>query len=103
MSESRLDKMMSSFIPVPMCVINRQGKVITANDKIGEVFLYDGIKNADIFALTGIKVADLYESAEGDEHPLLARNNRIFKLVTQKVEDDEDSDLTILFTDVTGL
>ena len=104
MSESRLEKIISSYIPMPVCVINKHGKVVRASNKISEVFIYDGIMDADIFTLTGIKVAELYDAAEKDYHPLLKRNDKIFRLMLQKINnEDEDSDLTILFNDVTNL
>ena len=104
MSERELEKLISSYIPVPVCIINRQGKVVEASSRIGEVFLYDGIKDGDIFALTGVKTAELYDAAERNIHPLLKRNEKIFRLVLQKADpEDDDSNLTILFWDVTGL
>ena len=106
MSEGRLEKIISSYIPMPVCIINRLGKVVEANSRIGEVFLYDGIGGGDIFALTGIRAADLYDAAEKDQHPLLKRNDKIFRLMLQKGSDlksEEDGDLTIVFNDVTGL
>ncbi len=104
MSERQLEKFISTYIPLPVCIINRQGKILEAGSRIGEVFLYDGIKDGDIFALTGIKTAELYEAAEKNIHPLLKRNDKIFRLMLQKAEpDNEESNLTILFGDVTGL
>ena len=106
MSERRLEKIISSYIPMPVCIISRLGKVVEANSRIGEVFLYDGIGGGDIFALTGIRAADLYEAAEKDQHPLLKRNDKIFRLMLQKgsdVKGEDDGDLTIVFNDVTGL
>ena len=75
MSEGRLEKIISSYIPMPVCIINRLGKVVEANSRIGEVFLYDGIGGGDIFALTGIRAADLYDAAEKDQQPLLIRKD----------------------------
>lgn len=103
MSEQVAEKRIASIIPMPVCVINRQGKVIQANGKIGEVFLYDGIKDSDIFTLTGIKVSVLYDAAEHDSHPLLKRNDKIFRLLIQKAEDGEEDNLVIFFNDVTTL
>ncbi len=104
MSDQELEKLIPSYIPVPVCIINRQGKIVEASSRIGEVFLYDGIKDGDIFALTGMKTSELYEAAKRDTHPLLRRNDKIFRLVLQKADpEDEESNLTILFGDVTGL
>jgi len=106
MSDRRIEKIISAYLPMPACIINRQGKVVEASNRIGEVFLYDGIKDGDIFALTGMKAADLYEDAEKGQHPLLRRNDKIFRLLLQKVESrsgEENSKLTIIFQDVTVL
>lgn len=95
--------MTQTYVPMPFCVINSNGKVKEANKHIGEVFIYDGIIDADIFTLTGIKTADLYAAAENGTHPLLRRNDKIFRLMTYRMEETEDSDLGIIFTDVTSL
>lgn len=103
MTTMKLEDFMSSYIPLPICVINKKGRVISAGDKIGQVFLYDGIVDSDIFALTGIRASELYTAAEAESHPLLKRNGRIFKLICNKVSDEEDGNLAILFGDVTNL
>ena len=43
-------------VPLPICIINEQGKVIGASDQISQVFLYDDILDSDLFALTGVKL-----------------------------------------------
>ena len=58
------EKVISSYVPLPICMINQQGKVLSASDRINEVFIYDEIVDSDIFTLTGIKAVDLYEAAE---------------------------------------
>lgn len=103
MTITNFENIISSYIPMPVCMINSNGKITSANDKIGEVFIYDAIIDADIFALTGIKTADLYEAAKDNtRYLIIKRNDRIFKLICQTTSDDEDSHLTILFSDVTG-
>lgn len=103
MTAMKLEDFMSSYIPVPVCVINKRGKVVCAGEKIGEVFLYDDIVDADIFALTGIRVSELYDAAETESHPILKRNDKKFKLICHKVSQEEDSNLAILFSDVTNM
>ena len=103
MTTMKLEDFMSPYIPLPICVINKKGRVISAGDKIGQVFLYDGIVDSDIFALTGIRASELYAAAEAGSHPLLKRNGKIFKLMCNKVSDEEDGNLAILFGDVTNL
>lgn len=103
MSEKKKVINTNSCIPLPLCVINNQGKIIDANDHIGDVFIYDAIVDADIFTLTGIKTADLYAAAADDTHPLLKRNEKVFRLVAYLMGEEPDSDLGIIFNDVTGM
>ena len=103
MTTTNFENIISSCIPMPVCMINSNGKITSANDKIGEVFIYDAIIDADIFTLTGVKTADLYEAAKDHTRSIIIkRNDRIFKLMCQTTSDEEDSHLTILFSDVTG-
>ena len=37
MSERRLEKIISSYIPMPVCIINRLGKVVEATLKMGGI------------------------------------------------------------------
>lgn len=103
MTTTSIENIISSCIPMPVCVINSNGKITSANDKIGEVFIYDAIIDADIFALTGVKTSELYEAAKDkSRHLIIKRNDKVFKLICQTMTDEEDSNLTILFSDVTG-
>lgn len=88
--------------PFPMCVINDQGKVTVASPKIDEVFLYDDIKDSDIFALTGIKYKD-YEAAATAKSRSRSRETtgysgfRLARLRTA------DGYMAIYFHDITNL
>lgn len=99
------EKVISSYVPLPICIINRQGKVLSASDKINEVFIYDEIVDSDIFTLTGIKAAELYESVENEQYASIRRNEKIFKLIPKVIEKDngEEALLSVLFNDVTTL
>ena len=67
MNEKLFGELMSSYILQPVCVINRKGRIMFANSHMNEVFIYDGIEDADFFALTGIKTADLGGNAKCSE------------------------------------
>ena len=53
MSENKQEKILTTCVPIPICVINSQGKVVDANKYIGDVFIYDAIIDADILHLQG--------------------------------------------------
>ena len=101
MASLSYEKVISSYVPLPICVINKQGKVLSASNRINEVFIYDRIVDSDIFTLTGIKATDLYEIAISHEYPLIRRNEKIFKLIPQRIGSEEEALLSVLFSDVT--
>lgn len=89
-----------SNIPFPRLVIDRQGKVLSANQYMGEVFLYEGIVGADVFTLTGLKAQDLFAMAGSGTHPVISRNDKEFRVIAFHEVDDENN-LILLFQDVT--
>ncbi len=104
MAIREFEELISSALPLPACVVNRQGKVVEASGTIGDVFLYEAIQEQSIYVLIGVRVADLFAAAERGEHPVIRRNEKIFRLLLQKIkEDDGEEMLLILFDDVTSL
>ncbi len=87
-------------LPLPMCIIDSHGKISAASHRIGDVFLYDGILGADVFALTGIKHDQLLEAADSNEEMLIHRSEKSFRVISSKTEENDDQ-LTVYFVDVT--
>ncbi len=104
--DRKIEKLIAEYTPFPMCILNPQGKVTRASARIDEVFLYDGILDADIFVLTGIKYAEfqrITDPEEDRENPLtLQRNGKVFKLEASMLGDDEDAGLALYFHDITN-
>lgn len=102
MPEKKIEKLLSSYIPFPMCIINHEGKVVGASKQISEVFIYDKIKGADFFVLTGFSTVELEKTIDKAKYLLFERNDKRFRLLISKEEDVEDSDLLIFFYDITN-
>ena len=94
------NKQFNSNVPVPRIVIDRQGKVLNANENMGEVFLYEGIVGADVFTLTGIKAQELFDTVGNPQRPVISRNDKKFKVMAFH-ETGSEEELTIVFLDVT--
>lgn len=103
MLKGNIDNSILEYIPLPACFINGQGKITGASERINEVFIYDEILGSDIFVLTGIKLGELYDCLENEKHPLIKRNDRIFRLSVKKLTDQEEDGLAVFFSDVTNL
>lgn len=102
MTETRFEKILSSYIPLPMCIVNNKGKIVRSNSHIDEVFIYDGIEDADFFALTGIKIATLYEGEKEDKDFIIERNGKAFKLLINREGNEEEANLLVFFYDITN-
>jgi len=106
----RIERLLAYYSPLPMCIVNAQGKVTRASRKIAEVFKYDGIIDYDVFALTGIKMPEFVKAAEEDEPLYIQRNEKTFRIGCGFLgggteEDGEEghsnSSVILHFTDVT--
>lgn len=100
MSESMKDERIVNRIPVPMCVVDPNGKIKDFNGMINQVFIYDDIRDYDFFALTGIRIDDLIAAAQNDLAQTIERNDRIFRLQATLPE-DENGGIYVFFMDIT--
>ena len=97
-----VEKIITENTPLPVCVIDKDGKVTAASSRIEEVFVYDGIIDSKIYALTGIKAQTIREAAAEGRSLSLARNSRVFEVYANAAGDGEDSPMILTFVDVTG-
>ena len=106
----RIERLLAYYSPLPMCIVNAQGKVTRASKKIAEVFKYDGIVDYDVFALTGIKMPEFVEAAAKGTPLFIQRNDKTFRIGCDFLggndgeEEDASADASIIlhFTDITA-
>lgn len=94
--------MKKSFItqlPIPACVVGKDGNVVKSNSFIKNVFLYEDIVGSNFFALTGVR-RDVLMTANSEE-VIIEKNKRIFKLWTNE-NPKEDEDIAVLFDEATA-
>lgn len=101
MLKNEKEKALTELVPFPMCTVDAQGKVTGASSKISEVFIYDAIKDSDIFILTGVKYKDLLSLEERETPLLISRNDKVFKIIASPLSDEETPEMAVYFMDVT--
>ncbi len=84
MSTLKLNKKFIESIPMPMCIVDKKGKIVDFNAHIGEVFLYDDITGSDFFALTGVKLEDIIEESGEKGCKTIERSDKTFKVFTSE-------------------
>ena len=102
MYAGRIERLLAYYTPAPMCIVNLQGKVTRASQKIADVFKYDNIIDYDIFALTGIKIAEITEAAKEDKALDIERNDKIFKILCSFLGEEETASIMMYFQDITA-
>lgn len=80
MHVGRIEKLLALYTPLPLCIINSQGKVTRASKKMSEVFKYDGIIDYDIYQLTGIRHRDIVNAAKTNSSLYIERNDKSFRI-----------------------
>ena len=69
--------------------------------KIDEVFIYDGIEGADVYALIGLKYTEILEAAREQKTLTISRNQKIFKMMTSFIGEGELASIAVYFVDFT--
>lgn len=100
---SRVEKLLTAYVPFPMCIINEQGKVVKASKKIADVFKYDSIKDADIFALTSIKSSEFFAEDFNSKSFTIDKNEKKFNLQVQIIDFAVEKHVAVYFFDITKL
>lgn len=103
MDNSTFEKQLTQSVPLPMCVVDKNGKIVGANSKINEVFIYDEITGSDFFTLTGIKLEDLINMELNEEFPTIERNDKNFRLIVNSNNDSLAENTFVFFEDITSL
>lgn len=98
----RIEKLLCAYSPVPLCIISPQGKVSMTSPKIDEVFIYDGIEGADVYALIGLKYTEILEAAREQRTLTISRNQKIFKMMMSFIGEGELASIAVYFVDFTN-
>lgn len=102
MEYGQLSEIDSKNIPLPICIIDDKGKIIEKAARIGDVFLYDDIEGADIFALTGLDIEQFKRAAEEEVKLTFTGSEKTFEIAVS-FSDDTHKALLLYFVDITDL
>ena len=86
------------YIPIPVCLVDDKGKILSSNASISKIFLYDGINDASFFTLTGIRINELQEMSDKEESALIEKNDKKYRIYARKFENI----FYVYFADVTN-
>lgn len=94
-----MDNSYISSVPIPACVVDKDGIVTAANPLMKNVFVYEDIIGYNFFTLTGVRREQLMGA--NSEEIIVDRNNKVFKLwINEDAEVDED--IVVFFDEATA-
>ena len=94
-----MDNSYISSVPIPACVVDKDGIVTAANPLMKNVFVYEDIIGYNFFTLTGVRREQLMGA--NSEEIIVDRNNKVFKLwINEDAEADED--IVVFFDEATA-
>lgn len=102
MIDTAFEEKMTKYSPVPVVVVNSNGKVVRANELMSNVFIYDELTGYDFFQLTGLKNEDLKQIAATGESRLISRNDKDFRVFAARDSEEEDGNIFVYFYDITA-
>ena len=94
-----MDNSYISSIPIPACVVDKDGIVTAANPLMKNVFVYEDIIGYNFFTLTGVRREQLMGA--NSEEIIVDRNNKVFKLWINE-DAAEDQDIVVFFDEATA-
>ncbi|MDD6154216.1 MAG: DHH family phosphoesterase [Eubacteriales bacterium] len=101
MNNTQLEKRITEYSPLPSCIVSREGKILSANERISDVFIYGDIVGNDFFAMTGIRITDMVEALESHGSREIERNDKKFMLTGTLESEEDGGNLIVYFTDIT--
>lgn len=87
------------YSALPVCIIDDQGNITEASEKITEIFPYGKIQDMNIFTLTTYKYEDFVNGAETGEEFRLKRDDKIASLIPVPLP---DGFMAIYFSDISN-
>ena len=102
MIDTAFEEKMTKYSPVPVVVVNSNGKVVRANELMSNVFIYDELTGYDFFQLTGLKNEDLKQIAATGESRLISRNDKDFRVFAARDSEEKDGNIFVYFYDITA-
>ena len=100
-----VDKTMSYSIsnhPLPLCMIDSEGKFLWYNKKFSEIYKDADIANAGISRVTGLKASEFFTEDPVEKPVMVNYNGRTYKVVSSYLDEDKNNSAVLYWIDMTN-
>lgn len=100
-----VDKTMSYSVsnhPLPLCMIDSEGKFLWYNKKFSEIYKDADIANAGILRVTGLKASEFFTEDPVEKPVIVNCNGRTYKVVSSYLDEDKNNSAVLYWIDMTN-
>ncbi len=100
-----VDKTMSYSIsnhPLPLCMIDSDGRFLWYNKKFSEIYQDADIANAGIFRVTGLKASEFFTEDPVEKPVMVSHSGKTYKVVSSYLDEDKNNSAVLYWIDMTN-
>lgn len=100
-----VDKTMSYSIsnhPLPLCMIDSDGKFLWYNKKFSDIYKDADVVNAGIYRVTGLKASEFFTDDPVEKPVMVSSNGRAYKVVSSYLDEDKNNSAVLYWIDMTN-
>lgn len=100
-----VDKTMSYSVsnhPLPLCMIDSEGRFLWYNKKFSEIYQDADIANAGIYRVTGLKASEFFTDDPVEKPVMVSHNGKTYKVVSSYLDEDKNNSAVLYWVDMTN-
>ena len=100
-----VDKTMSYSVsnhPLPLCMIDSEGKFLWFNKKFSEIYQDADVANAGIYRVIGLKASEFFTEDPVEKPVMVTHNGRTYKVVSSYLDEDKNNSAVLYWIDMTN-
>lgn len=100
-----VDKTMSYSIsnhPLPLCMIDSEGKFLWFNRKFADIYQDSDLVNSGIYKVTGLKASEFFTEDPVEKPVMVTHNGKSYKVVSSYLDEDKNNSAVLYWIDMTN-
>ncbi|QOX64917.1 DHH family phosphoesterase [Anoxybacterium hadale] len=100
-----VDKTMSYSVsnhPLPLCMIDADGKFLWFNKKFADIYQDAELVNAGIYRVTGLKASEFFTEDPVEKPVMVTHNGKHYKVVSSYLDEDKNNSAVLYWIDMTN-
>lgn len=100
-----VDKTMSYSVsnhPLPLCMIDSEGKFLWFNKKFSDIYQDAEVTSAGIYRVTGLKASEFFTEDPVEKPVMVTHNGKTYKVVSSYLDEDKNKSAVLYWIDMTN-